>query len=217
MVPVPATHGDITLKFSEQIIYPIIFPPGDWTKPDVKKTVYNSLLRRLQDEALSEGLLVKEGDLVELSVWDANVHAECTLLAYHIQHPDTNPFHYFGGSKFSCHGCARFFSSFNNDDVASFFGHPRFFTKQFGCHNERKRKIHLRWPCPFLLSERLECKDSHLSLDTRVRKGMVSILSTELGQYVEGLRAIAMAPSKVASGTSMQEFWKAHFDKLPPE
>jgi len=45
----------------------------------------------------------------------ANVHADSsTLLAYHLQHPEINPYRYFGGPTLSCHGCGHFVTvSFN--------------------------------------------------------------------------------------------------------
>jgi len=154
---------------------------------EVKKTVYNELLRRLKEKAVDEEVDMK-GRVPELSM-DVTVHAECTLLAYHLRHSETKPYHYFGGSKLSCHGCATFFNSFNL--VAESFGHPQFFTK--GCHN----KIYLRWPYPLLSQEqRIRLQGNEPALDTQVRNGMVAILSTELAKYVNELRAAAEAPSE---------------------
>jgi hypothetical protein len=138
---------------------------------------------------------MKKGTVPELSM-QVNVHAESTLLAYHLQHPQINPYHYFGGSKLSCHGCGTLFSSFNL--VAESFGLPQFFTK--GCHN----KIYLQWPCPSLLSQeqRMRLRPADPSLDTLVRKGMIAVLSTELAAYVHELRVVAEGPSRPQSDST---------------
>ena len=142
VVPVPANHRDISVKLSRQDVLPIIFPPGNQAKLDVQSRVYDGLLERLKVTMNDEGLAFKKGTVPQLSM-DVNVHAECTLLAYHLQHP-TSPYRYFGGSKLSCHGCSTFFTSYNR--VAESLSLPQFFTK--GCDN----KVYLWWPCPFLLS-----------------------------------------------------------------
>ena len=195
VVPVPAARGDISIKFSQQNILPIIFPPGNLAELNVKITVYNELLNRLHAKADKEEIVMKKGTVPELSM-QVNVHAESTLLAYHLQHPQINPYHYFGGSKLSCHGCGTLFSSFNL--VAESFGLPQFFTK--GCHN----KIYLQWPCPSLLSQeqRMRLRPADPSLDTHVRKGMIAVLSTELAAYVHELRVVAEGPSRPQSDST---------------
>jgi hypothetical protein len=192
---VPAARGDISIKFSQQNILPIIFPPGNLAELNVKITVYNELLNRLHAKADKEEIVMKKGTVPELSM-QVNVHAESTLLAYHLQHPQINPYHYFGGSKLSCHGCGTLFSSFNL--VAESFGLPQFFTK--GCHN----KIYLQWPCPSLLSQeqRMRLRPADPSLDTHVRKGMIAVLSTELAAYVHELRVVAEGPSRPQSDST---------------
>ena len=128
---------------------------------DDKEKVYKELLEQLKEKAAAEGIDMGEKPVPELSM-KANVHAEATLLAYHLQHPKINPYQYFGGSKLGCHGCSTLFSSFNR--VAEFFGLPQFFTK--GCHN----KIYLHWPCPSLLSPEQRMRQrSNNSLDIQVR------------------------------------------------
>ena len=192
VVLVPADHHDISIKFCRRDILPIIFPPGDQAKLDIQSRVYDELLERLKITMNDEGLVFKKGTVPQLSM-DVSIHAECTLLAYHLQHPDTNPYRYFGGSKLSCHGCSIFFTSYNR--VAESLSLPRFFIR--GCHN----KIYLRWPCPFLLSqeEQIRLRDKGPTLDTRVRKEMVDMLSTELAKYVEELRESAEALSPCLS------------------
>jgi hypothetical protein len=138
MVPVLAAHGDISVTFSRQNVLPVIFPLGE----PKGQTVYDELLKQLQMKADDEGIELKKG--TELSMRAVHVHAESNLLAYHLQHPEILPYHYFGGSKLSCHGCATLFSSFNV--VAETRDLPQFFTRS---HN----KIYLRWPCPSLLSQ----------------------------------------------------------------
>jgi hypothetical protein len=125
-----------------------------------------------------------------------HVYAESTLLAYHLQHPQIIPYRYFGGSKLSCHGCATLFSSFNR--VAEIRDLPQFFTRS--SHN----KIYLRWPCPSLLSQEQQkrLQPGTLSLDTQVRKQMITVLSTELATYVRELRAVADGPSRPQSDAS---------------
>lgn len=191
MVPVPAAHGDIHLKFSPQKVLPIIFPPGKPAEQNVKREVYDELLKRLQAKAVKEEIYMKEGTVQELSI-QANFHAECSLLAYHLQHPEIKPYRYLGGSKLSCHGCGIFFSSFN--DIAESLDLPQFFTR--GCHN-----IYLRWPCPSLLSQaqRMQLRPKDLSLDTQVRKEMIEVLSTELGMYVHELRVAVEGLSRPQS------------------
>ena len=184
VVYVPEAHSNISINLSEQNVLPVIFPTPKPVKLKVKQTVYNELLKRLQVEAGEQGVVMKTGTATGLEL-KANVHAECNLLAYHLQHPQIDPYHYFGGSKLSCHGCGTLFSSFNL--LAESFGLPKFFTR--GCHS----KIYLQWPCPSLLSQeqqmRLQSKDP--SLDTEVRKGMVMVLCTELAKYVDKLCAVA--------------------------
>ena len=144
-------------------------------------------MERLKVAMKDQGLVFKEVTVPQLSM-DVSVHAECTLLAYHLRHP-TNAYRYFGGSKLSCYGCSTFFTSYNS--VAESLSLPQFFTK--GCHN----KVYLRWACPSLLSaaeERIRLRDKGLTLDTQVRKEMVDILGRELAQYSEELCEIATAP-----------------------
>jgi hypothetical protein len=195
VVSVPAARGDISIKFSQQNVLPIIFPEEKLAELNVKITVYNELLNRLQAKADNEEIDMKKGTVPGLSM-QVNVHAESTLLAYHLQHPQINPYHYFGGSKLSCHGCGTLFSSFNL--VAESFGLPQFFTK--GCYN----KIYLQWPCPSLLSQeqRMRLRPADPSLDTHVRKGMIAVLTTELAAYVHELRVVAEGPSRPQSDSA---------------
>jgi len=144
-------------------------------------------MERLQVAMKDDGLDFQKGNVPQLSM-DVSVHAECTLLAYHLQHCNTSSYRYFGGSKLSCHGCATFFTSYNR--VAASLSLPQFFTR--GCHN----KVYLRWACPSLLSavEQIRLRDKGPTLDTKVRKEMVDILGRELARYVEGLCEIKTAP-----------------------
>jgi hypothetical protein len=195
VVSVPAVHGDISIKFSQQNILPVIFPPGQRVERDVELSVYGELLKNLQTKADDEGIEMKKGSVPVLSM-KVSVHAESTLLAYHLQHPQLKPYPYFGGSKLSCYGCSTLFSSFNL--VAESFGLPQFFTR--GCHN----KIDLRWPCPPLLSyaQQMRLQPKDLSLNTQVRKGMIAVLSTELAAYVHELRVAAEGPSRPQSDST---------------
>ena len=162
----------------------------------------DELLKRLQEKAKNGGIELKKGTKLSMK---AKVHTESTLLAYHLQHPNTNSYRYFGGSKLSCHGCATLFNSFNL--VAESFHLPQFFTKGF--HN----KIYLRWPCPSLLSleQSKRLQPGTPSLDTQVRKEMIAALSTELTAYVSELRTVVEGPSRpqsdstTASGDSFEE------------
>ena len=183
MVSVPAARGDISITFSQQDVLPVIFPLGE----QKELPVCDELLKRLQEKAKNEGIELKNG--TKLSIKPA-VHAESTLLAYHLQHPNINPYHYFGGSKHSCHGCATLFRSFNL--VAESFHLPQFFIK--GCDN----KIYLRWSCPslLLLEQSKPLQPGTPSLDTQVRKKMIAALSTELTAYVNELRAVVGEPSR---------------------
>jgi OTT_1508-like deaminase len=144
-------------------------------------------------KAANEGIELKKGTELSMRV---HIHAEATLLAYHLQHPQINPYRYFGGSKLSCHGCATLFSSFNL--VAESFHLPQYFTK--GCHN----KIYIRWPCPSLLSpeQQMQLRPGAPSLDTQVRKEMIAVLSTELATYVHELCAVAEEPSRPQSDST---------------
>lgn len=189
VVSVPAARGDISITFSQQDVLPVIFPPGERKE----LPVCDELLKRLQEKAKNEGIELKKGTKLSMK---ADVHAESTLLGYHLQHPNINPYHYFGGSKLSCYGCATLFSSFNL--VAESFHLPQFFTK--GCHN----KIYLRWPCPSLLSleQSKRLQPGTPSLDTQVRKKMIAALSTELTAYVNELRAVVEGPSRPQSDST---------------
>jgi hypothetical protein len=144
-------------------------------------------MERLKVAMKDDGLDFQKGNVPQLSM-DVSVHAECTLLAYHLQHCNTSSYQYFGGSKLSCHGCATFFTSYNR--VAASLSLPQFFTR--GCHN----KVYLRWACPSLLSavEQIRLRDKGPTIDTKVREEMVDILGRELAQYVEGLCEIETAP-----------------------
>jgi hypothetical protein len=181
VVPIPVAHGDISINFSQEHILPIIFPPEISVEQDIKLAVYDELLKRLQKNADKEGMDVKKETMPQLSMGALNVHAECTLLAYHLQHPEINPYRYFGGSTLSCHGCGLLFNSFNL--VAESLDLPQFFTR--GWH----KKIYLKWPCPSLLSQeqQMSSQPTDSSLDTQVRKEMVTVLSPKLAPYVDGL------------------------------
>ena len=180
IVLVPAAHGDILVKFSQQKLIHIAFPLEDKTPQNIKQTVYNVLLSGVQATADKQGIKMKKEE--ELSLMHINVHAECSLLAYHIQHPEIIPYRYFGGSKLSCHGCSVFFSSFNG--LATSPDDRQFFTK--GCHE----KIYLRWPCPSLLSQQQQkqLRPNASSLDNQVKQAMIKILGDELAAYIGELR-----------------------------
>ena len=184
IVSVPAAPNDLFIQFSQQQVIYAAFPPKDQTTQNVRKMVYDQLLDRFQTKAKDEGidLKMKTGSPPELSLKKINVHAECTLLAYHLQHPEIQSYNYFGGSKLSCHACGTFFSAFNN--IAESFGHPQFFTK--GSHDN----LHFCWPSPSLLSQvqQTQLKPGARSLDIEVRKEMNKILGKELVGYVDKLR-----------------------------
>jgi len=74
VVPVPANHHDISIKFSRQNVLPIIFPPGNQAKTDVQSRVYDGLLERLKVTMDDEGLVLKKGTMPQLSM-NVNVHA----------------------------------------------------------------------------------------------------------------------------------------------
>lgn len=198
VVAVPAACYDISIRVSEQAVLPVIFP----AREQKHLPIYDDILKRLQEKAESEGVKIEKG---KLSMKQAAVHAECTLLAYHIQHPNIHPYCYFGGSKLSCHGCATFFSSYNL--VAESFHLPQFFTK--GSHN----KIYLRWTCPHLLPlQRFKpLQPGTLSLDAQVKQKMIAALGKELIAYVDELRAVRAGPSPsqsdstAASGDSRED------------
>ena len=198
VLTVPKDHTKISIKLSYEDISSIIFPPGDQTSENLKFAVYNKLLKRLQNRAREQlGIDFVKEDVSEIST-AVNVHAEANMLAYHLQRPYLNPYHYFGGSKLSCHGCSTLFSSFNH--VAESFQRSQFFTK---CGHGQ---IYLRWSCPALLSateqQRLHCEDHYespyVSLYARVRKEMSTVLSAELDRYVHELRR-SVTPSVVSS------------------
>jgi hypothetical protein len=190
VVSVPAARDDISIKFSKQNVFRIIFPSEKQVEHQVKEEVYRVLLERLKEKATKQG--IDMGAVPELSM-KVHVHAECTLLAYHLQHPEIETYHYFGGSKLACHGCSMFFRSFNG--VAESFGLAQFFIK--GSHN----KIYLRWPCPFLLSQeqRRRLRPTDPSLDNQVRREMVAALDTELAAYVNELRVMVENPLRPQS------------------
>ena len=164
VVLVPAVPSSICIQFSENQVFGAAFPPEDRTAQDVRNSVYAKLLDRFQRKAKNEGIEITTGEF-KLSLKNINVHAECTLLAYHLQNPEFHPYCYFGGSKLSCHACGTFFSAFNN--IAESFGHPHFFTSGLGCLN----KLSLRWPSPSLLSQvqQEQLKPGARSLDIGVR------------------------------------------------
>ncbi|EDR15924.1 uncharacterized protein LACBIDRAFT_321001 [Laccaria bicolor S238N-H82] len=180
---------NISIQVTEKAVLPIIFPVGE----QEQLLVCDDILNRLQEKAKSEGVRMEKR---KLSIKQAAVHAECTLLAYHIQHPNIHPYCYFGGSKLSFHGCATFFSSYNL--VAESFHLPQFFTK--GSHN----KIYLRWPCPPLLplQRSKPLQPGTLSLDTQVRQKMIAALGKELSEYVNELRTVRAGPSQSQSDST---------------
>lgn len=197
MVPVPAARDDISIKFSKQNVFRIIFPSEKRVEHRVKEEVYRELLERLKEKATEQGIDMgtRTGAVPELSM-KVHVHAECTLLAYHLQHPEIETYHYFGGSKLACHGCSMFFRSFNG--VAESFGLAQFFIK--GSHN----KIYLRWPCPFLLSQEQQrrLRPTDPSLDSQVRREIVAALGTELDAYVNELRVMVENPLRPQSDST---------------
>ena len=196
----PAAPSEISIQFSQQQVLPVAFPPEDKATQDLRETVYDQLLIRLQTKADKEGidLEMKTGSPPELSLTKIDAHAECRLLAYHLQNPGILPYHYFGGSKLSCHACGTLFSAFNN--VAKSFDHPRFFTK--GCNN----KLYLQWPCPSLLpQEQQQQLDANAqSLGNQVREEMNKILGNELLACVGELRQAIVNPIPVGQHSCLQ-------------
>ena len=217
VLAVPQDHTNISIKLSYEDISSLIFPPGDQMSEDLKLAVYNKLLKRLQNRALRQlGIDFEREAMPEISM-AVNVHAEANLLAYHLQRPYFNPYHYFGGSKLSCHGCSTLFNSFNN--VAASFQRSQLFTK--GSHDQ----ICLRWSCPSLLSatgqQRSHCEDHYespsLSLGARVRKEMITVLSTELDRYIHQLRPVTPSmvfPPKSESTTASADSQEADLDTI---
>ena len=112
VVPILAVPSKFSLVSSELQVQSAAFPKDN--VPVGKKMVCEELLRRLETKAEEENLGMtrtkeKKGNHLELKISNVFIHAECSLLAYHIQHPGILPYRYFGGSKLSCHGCATFF------------------------------------------------------------------------------------------------------------
>ena len=190
IVLVPAAHGDILVDFSQQKVLQIAFPPEYKTPQNIKQTVYNKLLSRVQATAAKQGVEMEKEE--ELSLTHVCVHAECSLLAYHIQYPEITPYRYFGGSKLSCHGCSVFFSSFNG--LATSPDDRQFFTK--GCHD----KIYLQWPCPSLLSQQQQ--PDAPPLDTLVKHAMIKVLGDELAAYVGDLIQWSTPPQSDSTAAS---------------
>jgi hypothetical protein len=184
VVSVLLSCGDISITFSQQNVLPVIFPHGK----QKELMVYDELLKWLQKNTENERIELKNGTKLSIK---ANVHAESTLLAFHLQNPNIDPYHYFGGLKLSCYGCTTLFSSFNL--VAELFHFLQFFIK--GCHN----KMYLRWCCPLLLSQEQsrQLQLSAPSLDTEVRTNMIAALSTKLTKYVHELCDVAEAQSRL--------------------
>ncbi|KDQ18991.1 hypothetical protein BOTBODRAFT_170961 [Botryobasidium botryosum FD-172 SS1] len=54
-----------------------------------------------------------------------NAHCECTLLLYHMRHPEGRPLRYIGTSKFLCLACNLFFEAYSHYAVV--FGHEPFY------------------------------------------------------------------------------------------
>jgi hypothetical protein len=99
VVSVPATCSDISIKFSRPKVIHAAFAEVKVTE-DVKQAVCDELLNRLLEKAKKEGIEMKvKKDVPELSLPRINVHAESSLLAYHLQNPEIRPYCYFGGSK----------------------------------------------------------------------------------------------------------------------
>jgi len=184
VVPVPAAQGDIHLEFSTQQVLHIAFPTVEEIQ-DIHTTLYNKILDGLRAKAAKEGIEMGTGteSAPGLSLTQINIHAESSLLVYHLQQPEIHPYRYFGGSKLSCHGCGLLFSSFNA--VADSFHLSQHFTR--GSHD----KIYLRWPFPFPSLPQVKSQADPMSLDIAVRKGMVEILGRELAVYVGELRRAA--------------------------
>jgi len=208
VVPVPAAQGDIRLEFSTEEVLHIAFPAVE-ERQDIHTTLYNKILDELRARAAKEGIEMGTGteSAPGLSLTEINIHAESSLLVYHLQHPEIRPYRYFGGSKLSCHGCGLLFSSFNA--VADSFHLSQHFTR--GSHG----KIYLRWPFPFPslppALPQVESQADPMSLDIAVRKGMVEILGHELTAYIRELLGAPggstppRSDSTAASGDSNME------------
>ena len=210
IISVPAAPSDIAIQFSQQEVLRAAFPQEDTTARDVKKIVYDQLLIRLQTKADKEGidLKMKTGSPPELSLTKVDIHAECSLLAYHLQNPGIHSYHYFGGSKLSCHACGILFSAFNR--VAKSFDHPQFFTK--GCSD----KLYLQWPCPSLLSreQQKQLRTDTWSLDIQVREEMNKVLGDELAAYVGELRKVIEASTPPHSDSTDSREWEVNDSDL---
>lgn len=214
VICVPATQSDISVKFSYQDVSSVIFPPGDQTNESVKIAVYRKLLKQVQTKAKGQGIDFDKGSSPEISM-TVNIHAESNLLVYHLRHPLTHPYFYFGGSKLSCHACATLFSSFNR--VAESFEHRQYFTK--GSHG----KICLRWCCPSLLSEtevkelRLKDQSESFSLNARVKEEMTTVLRAQLAGYINELHVVslgALSPTQSDSTTASEASNKSTSDLI---
>jgi len=142
--------------------------------------VYHQILERLQAKASKEGITLTTGHSLELSLRPF-VHAESTLLAYHLRH-SVQSFCYFGGSELSCYACSLVFTCFNN--VAVSLGHSQYFIR--GSHN----KNFLRWPFPSLPPvQQGELQADAPSLDIKVKMEMIKVLDREMATYIRQLSA----------------------------
>ena len=58
-----------------------------------KQHVHEVLINGLEEKVKMEGLELKmKKGVSELLILKVNIHVECTLLAYHIQHPNIVPY-----------------------------------------------------------------------------------------------------------------------------
>jgi hypothetical protein len=196
VISVPSACGDIHLEFSAKKVLAIAFP-NDQAPEDVKEMVYREILERLRAKASKDEINLTTGHSPEFSL-QPFVHAESTLLAYHLQH-STQSFCYFGGSKLSCHACSLLFTCFNN--VAISFGHSQYFTR--GSHN----KIYLRWCFPSLPRvQQGELQAGAPSLDIEVKKEMIKVLDREMAIYIRQLsgRLGESTPARTAASNAQE-------------
>ncbi|KDQ13775.1 hypothetical protein BOTBODRAFT_55816 [Botryobasidium botryosum FD-172 SS1] len=123
---------------------------------------------------------------------ELTVHCECSLLAYHLQHPETRPLRYIGVSKPFCFACQIYFELYNQHAPDS--GQRWYFKGGHG-------KLYSGWA-----ELRVKASDDNALLLKKVREAMVETVQAWIRKHVRDQVKQRMLPgSTVASNESQGE------------
>lgn len=109
VLPVPPqyhdVHIDTTIDDIHQTLRPVASQPLSTSQREIYSNIIGNLLQRQTSVAERTPSHVSSADVVHLSFHSIAVHCECTQVAYHSLHPNSEVSDYIGLSEPPCFAC----------------------------------------------------------------------------------------------------------------